>query len=182
MAKREEYQRLILPHLPAAYNLARWLMRHPQDAEDAVQDAMLRAWRAFDGYAGGDAASWVLSIVRNTCYTALARRQRQSNVVRIDSAMRSEIVAATAETAPAPDEQAHERLEARRLHAAIERLPELMREVIVLREIESLSYAQIAAVTTVPIGTVMSRLARARDRLRTILEQDDRTDVHRHEL
>jgi RNA polymerase sigma-70 factor (ECF subfamily) len=183
MAKREDYHRLVLPHLPAAYNLARWLMRHPQDAEDAVQEAFLRAWRSFDGFAGRDATSWILAIVRNTCLSALAREARRSNVVRLDGTGRHDGDASTVrDPARPPDEQVHERLEARTLHAAMTRLPEALREVLVLRELEGLAYAQIAAVVGTPIGTVMSRLSRARGRLRQLLEQNGHGDDQRREL
>jgi RNA polymerase sigma-70 factor (ECF subfamily) len=183
MRKRNEFERLILPHLPAAYNLARWLTRHPQDAEDAVQDAFLRACRGFDRFAGGDPASWLLAIVRNTCLTALGKSSRWRNVVRLETAARGdprEPVEAVPDAMPGPDEQLHAKREAERLRAAIAALPDPLREVIVLRELEEFSYAQIAHVVDVPIGTVMSRLSRGRKRLHEALADDE--PGRRHEL
>lgn len=167
MGRREEFERKVLPLLPAAYNLARWITRHPQDAEDAVQDAMLRAFRAFDGFHGEDAKPWLLMIVRNTCRTAFRRGERWRNVIPLDVAFRGPAAASEADSAPPPDS----RLDTPRLYAAIEALPDGLRETLVLREIEELTYAEIATVTEVPIGTVMSRLSRARARLREALDE-----------
>ena len=182
MRKRAEFERLILPHLPAAYNLARWLTRHPQDAEDAVQDAYLRACRGFDRFAGGDPASWILAIVRNTCITALGKGRNWRNVVRLETARSDprDAIEAQPDGMPAPDEQLHAKREAERLRAAIAALPDGLREVLVLRELEELSYARIAEIVDVPIGTVMSRLSRARKRLHEALAHDDLE--RRHEL
>lgn len=167
MARRDEFERKVLPLLPAAYNLARWLTRHPQDAEDAVQDALLRAFRAFGGFHGDDPKAWLLAIVRNTCRTAFRRGERWRNVIPLDVAFRGPAAAAEADRTPPPDG----RLDASRIHSAIERLPDGLRETLVLRELEELSYAEIATVTEVPIGTVMSRLSRARARLREALDE-----------
>jgi RNA polymerase sigma-70 factor (ECF subfamily) len=183
MRKRAEFERLILPHLPAAYNLARWLTGNPQDAEDAVQDAFLRACRGFDRFAGGDPASWLLAIVRNACLTALDRGRNWRNVVRLD-AVRSDLreaIESRPDATPGADEQLHTRDQAERLRAAIAALPDVLREVLVLRELEELSYVQIAAIADVPIGTVMSRLSRARKRLHEALAHDDEQARH-HEL
>jgi RNA polymerase sigma-70 factor (ECF subfamily) len=167
MARREEFERKVLPLLPAAYNLARWITRHPQDAEDAVQDALLRAFRAFDGFHGDDPKAWLLTIVRNSCRTAFRRGERWRNVIPLDLAFRGPSAANEADGAPPPDS----RLDAAHIHAAIEQLPDGLRETLVLRELEELSYAEIATVTEVPIGTVMSRLSRARARLREALDE-----------
>lgn len=173
---RADFERLMLPHLQAAYDLACWLTHHPQDAEDRVQDAYLKAYAAFRGYAGGDSASWLLTIVRNTCLTWLKRRGRKGKVVRLDEAMTAlEVRTLASESASAPEE-AVLRTQARDgVRAAVFELPLNFREVIALREFAELSYAQIAQVTGVPIGTVMSRLSRGREMLRGLLaEEDDR--------
>jgi RNA polymerase sigma factor (sigma-70 family) len=162
---RGEFERMMLPHLDAAYTLARWLMRRREDADDVVQEAYLRALRAFDGFAGGNARSWLLAIVRNACFTALHRRGAGARIVPIDDARAA---AAQADDEPWPDQIVAEREEHDRLRAALEALPPIHREVLVLREIEDLSYGEIARITGVPTGTVMSRLSRARERLHAV--------------
>jgi RNA polymerase sigma-70 factor, ECF subfamily len=153
-----DFEELMLPHLGAAYNLARWLMRNGHDAEDVVQDAYLRAFRFFDGYRGGDAKAWLLEIVRNTCFTWLRRETREA-AVPFDEA--------TASIALAREPEADIESEERRavLRNCIELLPEAFREVLVMRELEEMSYRQISEVVSLPVGTVMSRLSRARKRL-----------------
>lgn len=172
---RADFETLILTHLGAAYTLARWLIRNPHDAEDAVQDACLRALQAFDGYAGGSAKAWLLTIVRNVCLTRL-RHGTSSKVVRLDDVMTQVEVAAAAPesnaSASRPDVQLIAKLDRTRVSQAIARLPEGFREAVVLREIEELSYQDIAAIVGVPVGTVMSRLARGRERLRALLTND----------
>jgi RNA polymerase sigma-70 factor, ECF subfamily len=157
------FEAAVLPHLDAAYTLARYLMRDPHDAEDAVQDACLRALRYFVTFRGGDARAWLLSIVRNRCFS-LRQQRRDGSVVAFDEALHSD--AADAETADAAALRAAAR---ESLEAAIRLLPEEFREVIVLREIQGLSYKEISEVAGVPIGTVMSRLSRARQRLQLAL-------------
>jgi RNA polymerase sigma-70 factor (ECF subfamily) len=153
--RRRRFEQLVLPHLDAASNLARWLVRSTPEAEDIVQEAMLRAFRSFDGFRGGDARPWLLAIVRNCYFTAM--RQKKANAPLSED-----------HVAPEPDpETATVQVDrARKLGAAIESLPPEFREVLVLREMEEMSYREIAAVTAVPIGTVMSRLSRARALLR----------------
>ena len=172
---RADFELVVLEHLDAAYNLARWLMRNPDDAEDAVQDACLRAFQAFDGYAGGSAKAWLLTIVRNVCMTRL-RRGASPKVVRLDDVMgQVDQLSATANPATAenrPDVQLMAAQDVGRVSQAIAHLPEAFREVIVLREIEELSYQDIADIAGVPIGTVMSRLARGRERLKALLAND----------
>jgi RNA polymerase sigma-70 factor (ECF subfamily) len=163
-----EFERLVLAHLDDAYTLARYLLRDEHDAQDVVQDAALRALRHFARYRGGDARSWLLSIVRNCCYTWLETR-RDARIVK-DGADHLSLVADTNET-DAPAIRSSERS---RIEAALARLPLELREVIVLREIEELSYKEISAVVGVPAGTVMSRLSRARDRLATMLSEGGR--------
>jgi RNA polymerase sigma-70 factor (ECF subfamily) len=158
---RGEFERMMLPHLDAAYTLARWLMKRREDADDVVQDAYLRALRAFDGFAGGNARPWLLAIVRNACFTALHRRSAGAKVVPIDDAQACD----AADDEKWPDQIVAEREQSERLRAALAALAPIHREVLVLREIEDLSYGEIARITGVPTGTVMSRLSRARERL-----------------
>ncbi|HEY1709509.1 MAG TPA: sigma-70 family RNA polymerase sigma factor [Rhizomicrobium sp.] len=159
--RRRRFEAEAVPHLDAAYNLARWLSRSPADAEDIVQDAMLRAFRAYDGFQGGDAKPWLLAIVRNCWRDAAADRRRRAQVP-IPEEESQPLIA----TDPDPENLAQSASEQRRLDGAIAALPEEFREALVLREIEDLSYREIATVTGTPIGTVMSRLARARALLR----------------
>jgi RNA polymerase sigma-70 factor (ECF subfamily) len=149
-----------LPHLDAAYNLARWLTRRDHDAEDVVQEAYLRAFNAFDQFHGGDARCWLLTIVRNTCYTWLTRNRERAPTASFDEALHD---VATCAFDPQVIVQQHADRDA--LNRAIEGLPVEFREVLILREFEGLSYQQVASVANLPIGTVMSRLARARQRL-----------------
>lgn len=157
--RRRRFEQLVLPHLDAAHNLARWLSRG--DAEDVVQEAMLRAYRGFDGFRGEDAKPWLLAIVRNCHFTAMGKKTRQKSEPLPEPGP-SELPA----DEPDPEGVAISADERRRLNAAIAALPEEFRETLVLREMEELSYKEIAAATSVPIGTVMSRLARARTLLR----------------
>jgi RNA polymerase sigma-70 factor, ECF subfamily len=167
---REEAQRFehsLLGWLDDAYNLARWLLRNDPDAQDAVQEAFLRAMRFAGGFRGGDRRAWLLAIVRNVCYTQLSRsRTAASNVVFDDEQHQG---AASAVAAADPETAALSRVDREALVRALEALPVEYREAIVMREMEGLSYKEIAGAAGVPIGTVMSRLARARDRLRLAL-------------
>lgn len=158
---------LTLPHLDSAYNLARWLMGSPQDASDAVHTAFLRAARYVHTYAGGNARAWWLSIVRNCCLALLSARRPHD--VSLD-ALEPDSAAAIAVTEPdEPEERLHLAQSAALVMQALGRLPREFREVLVLREIEDLSYREIAEVLGVPIGTVMSRLARGRQMMRKSL-------------
>jgi len=167
VSRRQRFDAFVLPHLDAAYNLARWLLRDERAAEDAVQEACLRALRYLDALRDGDARPWLLGIVRNTCFSALERSRRAPEQVEFDEAAFDAALAA-----PAADEPP-ERLQQRRMQtlvdAAIRALSPPLREVIVLREFEELEVAQIAAIVAVPAGTVMSRLSRAREKLRAAL-------------
>jgi len=154
------FEEVILPHLNAAYNLARWLTRNEHDAQDAVQEAYLRAFRFFDGYRGGDGKSWLLEIVRNTCFTFLRREKRNVMSVVFDEAAHTPAV-----NPPNAEEALVEASKKTIMRSCIEGLPEAFREVLVMRELEEMSYRQIADVAGVPAGTVMSRLSRARKRL-----------------
>ena len=156
------FEVFVVPHMGAAYNLARWLTRNDHDAEDVIQEAYLRAYRFYDGYHGGDFRAWLLTIVRNTCYTWL--QQNRKPFVLLDEEM------AELDTAKSnPETLLLRSIDATQLRQAIEELPLEFREAIVLRELEGLSYKEIAAIACVPLGTVMSRLARARDRLQSKL-------------
>jgi len=154
--KLAQFEFLVMPHRKAAYNLARWLTRNDHDAEDVVQEAFLRAFRFFDGFHGGDSKAWLLTIVRNACHTWM----QQNRKLTLDEDM-GEYEAAE----PSPETVVIENVDREALRRAIEELPPEFREAIVLRELEGLSYKEIGAVTGVPVGTVMSRLARARGRL-----------------
>ena len=157
----EPFEQVVLSNLDAAYNLARWLLRSPSDAEDAVQESCLRALRFFDGFRGGDSRSWLLKIVRNTCYS-WARKNRPTELSdEFDEAIHSPEVAIDN-----ADAKLISQAESDRVRKALETLPVRFREVLVLREIEGLSYKDISDVTGVPMGTVMSSLARARQKLR----------------
>ena len=158
-ARLEWFEEIVVPHLNAAYNLARWLMRNDDDAQDAVQEASLRAYRFFDGYRGGDPKSWLLAIVRNTCMTWRRRTQRGLSTVVFDETVHRAAHESTAE------EQLVDADRRSALRDCIEGLPVDYREVLILREFEEMSYKQIAETAELPIGTVMSRLARARQRL-----------------
>jgi RNA polymerase sigma-70 factor (ECF subfamily) len=176
----QAFERQMLPHLDAAYNLARWLMRNGEDAEDAVQDAFLRAHQAFATYQGGSEKAWLMTIVRNVCLSSLKRRVRPGNVVMLDEAM-GEVEQASADIVPAslssrPDAELLAKIERARVQAALKKLPQNLREIVVLREFEDLSYQEISEVVGVPVGTVMSRLSRARERLKALLTENENGD------
>jgi RNA polymerase sigma factor (sigma-70 family) len=157
---------VVMPHLDAAYNLAHWLTGNRTDAEDVVQDASLRAFRAIRGFAGGSARAWVLSIVRNTAYSWL-RKNRPAAIVTVKDLETVEAAHAKLgdPDADTPEAALIAKTDAAQLRAAIAALPTPFRETLVLRDIEGLDYREIGQATEVPIGTVMSRLARARGRL-----------------
>ena len=176
--ERTRFANVVLPHLGDAYALARWLARNDSDAEDIVQEACLRAFRGIAGFGNINARGWVLSIVRNTAYTWL-KRHRDPKVVAVDSVEEVEPAGVDAgidwASSPASPEAALiERADAARLEAAIAALPIEFRETLVLREVEGLDYRAIAEITGVPIGTVMSRLARARRRLMVQLGKEEK--------
>jgi RNA polymerase sigma factor (sigma-70 family) len=160
------FARLVLPHLGDAYSLARWITGNRADAEDVVQDACLRAFRAIGGLADGSARPWVLTIVRNTAYTWL-RKNRPSAVFVVDDLEAVEIALASPSDPEneTPETALIAKADAASLQAAIAALPTPYRETMVLRDVQGLSYREIAEVTGVPIGTVMSRLARGRNRV-----------------
>jgi RNA polymerase sigma-70 factor (ECF subfamily) len=155
----DRFNECVLPYLDAAHNLALYLLRNGHDAEDAVQDALLRAIRHFDGFRGVDGRAWLLSIVRNTCFTRLRGRRSGENVEF------NEEIHTAEETAPEPEVDLARKATAQSVREGLDRLAVEFREVIVLRELEGLSYKEIAQVSGVPIGTVMSRLSRGRKQL-----------------
>jgi len=163
------FEEAVMPHLDAAYNLARWLMRNEDDTQDMVQEAYLRALRFFRGFHGTDARAWLLTIVRNTCYTWLKRSRSTELTDDFDEVMETK-------QSDEPDPEASHvlKVQAQMVKEAIEKLPVEFREVVILRELEELSYKEIAGITGIPIGTVMSRLSRARKRLRGITESPER--------
>jgi RNA polymerase sigma-70 factor (ECF subfamily) len=164
-SRTRRFEAIAVPHMDAAFNLARWLTRNEHDAEDVVQEAYMRAFKFIDGYRGGDARAWILTIVRRSCFTWLARNRPFELVAIADEEGEQRLAAAPDTETPDPEAQLLQRLDDATLNALIEALPPLFREVIVLREIEELSYKEIAEILETPIGTVMSRLARARQRL-----------------
>jgi RNA polymerase sigma factor (sigma-70 family) len=170
------FEAAALPHLPAAYNLARWLLRDDQQAEDAVQEAYLRAFRFYDDLRGDSARPWLLGIVRNACYDWMRQHRHLADQVEFDEIRDSDIEgpAITAQPAGSGDPAVlwEQRARDKRVDAAIEALAPAFREVIVLRELEEMSYEDIARVAGIPVGTVMSRLSRARALLRDALQAE----------
>lgn len=167
------FEQDVLPHLDAAYNLARWLTRNDQDAQDVVQEAYLRAFRYFDGLQGVQSRAWLLKIVRNTGYTWL-EKNRPAEVTALDEAG-----LAFAETQAAlhasgvdgnPEVILLRSANRKIVNQALEEVPVAYREMLVMRELEDLSYKEIAGIAGIPIGTVMSRLARGRALLRRAIE------------
>lgn len=154
--RHRHFEEVLWPHLRGAYNVARWLSGNDQDAEDIVQESFTKAFQAADGFRGGDARSWLLAIVRNTALNFIQRRRPKLEVEWSDK------VAEPADRTPGAEVQLIEQTRRNRVRSAIEQLPNEFREALVLREIEGLSYKEIAAVLKAPLGTVMSRLSRAR--------------------
>jgi RNA polymerase sigma-70 factor (ECF subfamily) len=163
--RQSRFEAVVLPHLDAAYALARWLTRNDSDAADVVQEACLRAFRYFDSYREGDAKSWLLRIVRRSCYDWL-ERNRPAELVPLENEPDGDGLPHAGLPAVNADALLENRSDLQRLDHLIEALPPQLREAIVLRELHELDYRQIAEVTGVPIGTVMSRLHRARSALR----------------
>ena len=164
-AQVQQFHALILPHLDGAYNLARYVTRDATLSEDAVQDAMLRAFRAFGQFRGGSPKAWLFTIVRNCCRTAQAGKSGAMSLVVHESSLGEDGSAQLRDHPdpnPSPEEEVQRKDVVGRVRQAVEAIPEPFREAVVLRDLEELSYAEIAQVTGVPIGTVMSRLARGR--------------------
>jgi RNA polymerase sigma factor (sigma-70 family) len=163
--QRGRFEAVVLPHLDAAHSLARWLTRNDADAADVAQEAVLRAFRYFDTYQGGDAKSWLLKIVRRTAYTWL-ERNRPAELVALAEDDEAEADGGAAPAEGGVEALLQSRSDLRRLDRLVEALPAPLREAIVLRELQGLGYREISEVTGAPIGTVMSRLHRARAALR----------------
>lgn len=174
MSDRARFEKLALPHRDAAFNLAYWIVRDRDDAEDVVQDAYLRAFKAFAGFKGEAMRPWLLAIVRNAALRTLSQRRRATNVMASGQALAAASGAEVDEIAslePSPEDILVSVVEARQLRAALASLPIAYRDILVLREFEDMPYAEIAHITGVPIGTVMSRLARGRAMLRSMIER-----------
>lgn len=169
---RARFEGCVLPHLDAAFNLARWILRRRADAEDVAQEAMLRAYRFFGAFHGNDARAWLLQIVRNSCYTWLEKNRPMELMAEFDEEVHVQRSANPESLAIAGDDR-------ERLETALEDLPAKFREILVLRELEGCSYKEIAAITSVPMGTVMSALARARQRLQRALTKPVATEAPR---
>jgi RNA polymerase sigma-70 factor (ECF subfamily) len=166
--QQAEFDAVVLPHLDAAYNLARWIAGNDHDAEDIAQEAALRALRFLAGFRGGSAKAWLLTIVRNTAFTWL-KQNRPALFVSLETEDLHEIE----DNAPAPSEAMMRSANVELLRKALADLPPLFREALILREIEGLSYKEIAEIVEAPIGTVMSRLGRARRQFQTIVQQKE---------
>jgi RNA polymerase sigma factor (sigma-70 family) len=168
--RSRRFQQMALPHLDAAYNLARWLCGNANDADDVVQEAYLRAFRFFDTFHGDSARPWLLAIVRRTWYTEWRRRKSSQEVPAFEDAeFGDETFEGWSSTGVDPQAALIRDEDVRLVHAALEKLPVEYREVLILRELEEMSYRDIAAIADLPIGTVMSRLARGRRRLAAVL-------------
>ena len=163
-SKVVRFEEIALPHLGAAYNLARWLIHNEHDAEDVVQEAYLRAFKFFNGYYGGDSRAWLLTIVRNSCYTWLQRNRALRLTEPIE-----DILDEVGMDFSDPEMLLLQSVDSQIVRQALQDLPVEFREVVVLREMEGLAYKEIANVVDIPIGTVMSRLKRGRERLHSLL-------------
>ncbi len=169
-AQRDAFERVMLPHLDDAFNLARWLTGNRSDADDVVQEAFLKALKHFGTYRGPESRAWMLTIVRRCCFSWLRVNRPQQLIftddeAALEAANRATVVALHPRAAETPETLLNEKEMRLRLNEAVEKLPLHYREVIVLREIQGLSYKEIAEIAGIPVGTVMSRLARARDQL-----------------
>nr|WP_115782828.1 RNA polymerase sigma factor [Paraburkholderia caffeinilytica] len=168
-ARSRRFQQLALPHLDAAYNLARWLCGNPNDADDVVQEAFMRAFRFFDTFRGDSARPWLLAIVRRTWYTEWRRRASSHEVVEFDDSMDDATFDGWTAGGADPQTLLIRDEDTKLVHEALAQLPVEYREVLILRELEEMGYREIAMVADVPIGTVMSRLARGRRKLAALL-------------
>lgn len=167
---RQQFEAKVMPHLNAAFSLARWLLKDDAAAQDVVQESMLRAFRFFEDLRNEDARPWLLGIVRNGCFTWLRAQARYAEDVEYDEEIAGQQLNSES-SAPfqSPEQAMLSKDEVRRLNGALESLVPIFREVVLLREVEELSYEEIARITDVPLGTVMSRLARGRKMLRALL-------------
>lgn len=177
MIRPTRFEQSVMPHLDAAYNLARWLTRNDHDAEDVVQEAFVRAFRFFDSMREASARPWLLAIVRNTAYTWM-QKNRPADIVAIDDAGAiDDAHESIGHAAPAdsnPEVILLQSANRKLVNQALEELPVALREVLVMRELEDLSYKEIAHIAAIPIGTVMSRLSRGRAMMRAAIENRTR--------
>ena len=175
--KRARFERELLPHLDAAHNLARWLLKSSDEAQDVTQEAFLRALKYFDSFRGENARAWVLKIVRNSCYSWIKNRPKLESMTEDDEGNLNPEHECALEAAghglPGPDARIIEQTDRQLLNDCLRALPAPYREILILREIEQLSYRDISEVTAIPMGTVMSRLSRARTLLRQRLWSSD---------
>jgi RNA polymerase sigma-70 factor, ECF subfamily len=160
--QKVRFEQLVLPHVDAAFNLSRWLLRNRADSEDVAQEAMMRAYRFFEQFRGTDARAWLLQIVRNTCYSWIQKHKPSEFMTELDEQLHQS-------PNPDPERLSMQASDRDRLMRALETLPPKSREVLVLRELEGCSYKEIAEITGAPMGTVMSTLSRARERLQQVL-------------
>lgn len=171
--KHARFEQAVLSHLGAAFRLARWLIRNDHDAEDVVQEAYLRAYKSFGLFRTEDGRAWLLAVVRNTCYTWLKRHRSRGPTTSFD-----EQVHGTGSVVMNPERLFFQKANGEMLRAALEELPVAYREVLILRELEGCSYKEIAAIADIPLGTVMSRLTRGRERLQQVLALRLDREVH----
>jgi RNA polymerase sigma-70 factor, ECF subfamily len=163
-ARLARFEQIVMPHLNAAFNLARWLVRNEQDAQDVVQEAYLRAFRFFDGFHGGDGRAWLMAIVRNASRTHLQQASHREAAAEFDEDQHSPFASSVG-----PEARMIQQSSIDAVRQCIEELPSEYKEALVMREMEEMSYKEIAEATGSPIGTVMSRLARARARVQNCL-------------
>jgi RNA polymerase sigma-70 factor, ECF subfamily len=165
-SKRARFEREMLPHLDAAHNLARWILRGSDDAQDVTQEAIVRALKYFDGFHGENAKAWLLKIVRNTCYSWIKDRPKTESMSPDEEGLlnpeHERALEAAGHSLPAPDARLMKEADRRVINQGMQALPTAYREILILREIEELSYQEISEIADIPIGTVMSRLSRAR--------------------
>lgn len=168
--RRQRFETMLLPHLSAAYNLARWLVHRDADAQDIVQESFLRAYRYFESFHGGSERAWLLGIVRNTCYDLFEQQRQRDLHTAFDEDLHGHLQTHGQAATGNPETLLTQRDDVKQLNLALSKLPLEFREVVVLRDLEELSYKEIAVLIGIPLGTVMSRLARGRKQLATHLQ------------
>ncbi|MEO8137767.1 MAG: sigma-70 family RNA polymerase sigma factor [Betaproteobacteria bacterium] len=176
--RARQFEAMAMPHLDAAYNLARWLVRDEHAADDVVQEAFLRALRYFGSFRGSDPKPWLLGIVRNSCYTWLRDNRGAAQTLEFDEERDDDAALDATPQRDDPERLLSLKQDGARLNAAIGQLPHVFREVLVLRELQELAYADIARIAGIPVGTVMSRLSRARNLLRAALLEETKGTCH----
>ena len=166
--QRKRFENQMLPLMPEAYNLARWFMKNERDARDAVQEAYLKAFRYFESFQGDSGRAWLLRIVRNVCYDAFRAKESEQNIISLDE----ETAAEVPDSKPGPDVLAVQNSTKLRMREAVDALPLEFKTVIILREFDGFSYKEISDIAGIPVGTVMSRLSRARHQLAILLQKE----------